>query len=58
MDPLRQAAGFVRAPRRGDDASEPLTEMEKEALKHAPKPKRGLAFLPKKNVRKGKYRKR
>lgn len=57
-DPLKKAAGFAKAPRRGEGASEPLTRMELAAEKHAPKPKKAASFLPKRNVRKGKYRKR
>lgn len=57
-DPLKKGAGFSKAPRRGEGASEPLTRMEIEAEKHAPKPNKAAGFLPKRNVRKGKHRKR
>ncbi|KAK9804472.1 hypothetical protein WJX73_005658 [Symbiochloris irregularis] len=45
--------------RKGGDASEELTEMEKAAMKSAPKrPKKDGSYIPKRNVRKGKTRKR
>lgn len=57
-DPLKMVKGFVRAPKKGDTE---LTDMEKAAL--AKKPKKGNkhqagGFQPKRNVRKGKLRKR
>eukprot|EP00884_Botryococcus_braunii_P010881 jgi/Botrbrau1/19795/Bobra.0124s0043.1 len=57
-DPLKKGGAFMKAPRKGEAASEPLTVLELEAEKHAPKPKKSFALLPKRNVRKGKYRKR
>ncbi len=59
-DPLK--GGFVRAPKRGGDIGEPLTEMEKAAQEEGEKLARKLAkkqgkagtFVPKRNVRKAK----
>jgi hypothetical protein len=61
MDPLK--TGFVRAPKRGGDVGEPLTEAEKAAEEEGRKLARKLAkkgggpggagkFAPKRNVRK------
>ena len=55
---MKMVKGFVRAPKKGDSE---LTDMEKAAL--AKKPKKGSkhqagGFHPKRNVRKGKLRKR
>lgn len=62
MDPLK--TGFVRAPKRGGDVGEPLTEAEQAAEEEGRKLARKLAkkgggsssgtgkFLPKRNVRK------
>ena len=57
MDPLK--AGFVRAPRRGGDVGEPLTEAEQAAEEEGRRLARKLAkkggagkFAPKRNVRK------
>lgn len=59
-DPLK--GGFVRAPKRGADVGEPLTEMEQAAQEEGQKLARKLAkkqgkagtFVPKRNVRKAK----
>lgn len=59
-DPLK--GGFVRAPKRGGDVGEPLTEMEQAAQEEGQKLARKLAkkqgkagtFVPKRNVRKAK----
>lgn len=64
-DPLRGGAvGFARAPRRGDDAGDGPTELEARAAalgrrdaKKAAKAA-GPALVPKRNVRKGKQRRR
>ena len=59
MDPLK--TGFVRAPKRGGDVGEPLTEAEQAAEEEGRKLARKLAkkggaaagkFMPKHNVRK------
>lgn len=59
MDPLK-AGVFVRAPKKGGDVGEPLTEMEAAAQEEGRKLARKLAkkqgsagkFVPKRNVRK------
>ena len=67
MDPLK--TGFVRAPKRGGDVGEPLTEAEQAAEEEGRKLARKLAkkggpagaggkFLPKRNVRKNRRSKR
>jgi hypothetical protein len=58
MDPLKSV--FVRAPKKGGDVGEPLTEMEKAAQEEGQRLARKLAkkqggagkFAPKRNVRK------
>ncbi|KAL4858273.1 DEAD-box ATP-dependent RNA helicase 16 [Chlorella vulgaris] len=62
LDPVK--GGFVRAPRKGGEANEEPTELEKSAeqwgKKHRPKKVMGKGdqFKPKQNVRKGRGRKR
>eukprot|EP00887_Chlorella_sp_A99_P008058 scaffold12.g8058.t1 len=66
LDPLKSGApvGFVRAPKRGGERGEEPTQMEVRAMQSKVKrPKRGPgaappAFTPKRNVRRGKGRKR
>lgn len=62
LDPVK---GFVRAPRKGGDANEEETELEKAAAqwgkkhrKKAGKAARAAEFTPKQNVRKNRGRKR
>lgn len=61
LDPVK---GFLRAPRKGGEANEEETEIEKAAAawgkKHRPKKAigKGDSFKPKQNVRKGRGRKR